>query len=162
MAQSHLPVRHLIRQLEQEGHEPGLTVPPWLAGFIDAASQLFEPFRGVARAGYECYHVGNEWEVSLYLGSSETIGGALDGQLSPVNFRFDLKGLLNLFDSVSSYVWNALPDTGELFDEEPMVSFIAIEGLKSGQTVRLQLHATAPGESGPGLRQYGDGRVELV
>lgn len=162
MAQSHLPVRHLIRQLEEAGHPPGLAVPAWLARFIDEAAQLFEPFRGVARAGYECFHVGDEWEVSLYLGSSETMGGAQDGRLSPVNFRFDLKGLLNLFDTVTSYVWNALPDVGEFFDDEPLVSFIAIEGLKGGKTVRLQLHATSPTETGPGLRTYDDGRFELA
>lgn len=163
MAKSYLPVRHLIRQLEQEGRTPGLTLPGWLVAFIDDVSQLFEPYRGVARAGYECVQIGQEWEVSLYLGSTETMGGADDGRLAPVNFRFDLKGISDKFDTITNFVWNALPDSGEFFEEEEaMVSFIAVEGTKNGATLRLQLHATSPLDSGPGLRKFADGEVALA
>jgi len=163
LPKSHLPVRHLIRQLEQDGRTPGLTLPGWLVTLIDDVSQLFEPYRGVARAGYECVQIGQEWEISLYLGSTETMGGADDGRLAPVNFRFDLKGLFQTFDSIENYVWNALPDSGEFFEEEEaMVSFIALEGTKNGATIRLQLHATSPLESGPGLRQFADGQIALA
>jgi hypothetical protein len=162
LPQSHLPVRHLIRQLEQEGRSPKLAIPAWIVTLIDDAAQLFQPFRGEARAGYECVQIGEEWEISLFLGANEAMGGADDGRRNAVNFRFDIKSLLNLFDTVASTFWSAMPDSRDFFEEESMVSFIALEGQKNGTTIRLQLHATSPQEADPGLRRYTDGRCELV
>ncbi len=155
-------MRHLIRQLEKEGRPARLSIPDWLLALIDEVSQLFEPYRGVARAGYECVQVGREWEISLYLGATETMGGAEDGRRAPINFRFDLKGLLGQFDAVHTYLWNALPECGDFFEDESMVSFVTLEGEKKGTTIRLQIHATSPMESGPGLRQFPDGQVAVV
>ncbi len=83
------------------------------------------------------------WEISLYLGSSpRDESGALGRAALPVKFPLRPEGAAEpvRFRAVSSYIWSTSPPTlGEMFDEEPMVSFIAIEGGAQGGTERSGL-----------------------
>lgn len=160
---SHLAIRHLIRHVA-ERRQNGIGQPvlsPKLVALIDDVCQLFEPFTGVARAGYECMFGGDRWEISVFLGEHEAMGGALDGELSPVSFRFDVAGLTNMFDQVHSASWNAIP-CGYGDESGEFESFLTIEGVAAGERISLQVHALAPREIGPGMRVYQDGRMELV
>ncbi|WP_437187007.1 hypothetical protein SH668x_000381 [Planctomicrobium sp. SH668] len=164
MSHSHLAIRHLVRKLEkQEGRrsvKPQL--PAWLIEFADRLSQRFEPFSGVARVGYECINVDNSWEIAFFLGELEIVGGPGDGEMRPVNFRFDLKGLTNEFESVQAMYWNAFPSSHACYDACSDLSLLTVEGLIMGQSVKLQLHAGPPDSVGPGLREFQDGRFELA
>lgn len=162
--QSHLAIRHLIRHIA-ERRQSGIgqpVLPTELVEFIDDVCQLFEPFSGVARAGYECLYGGDRWEISVFLGEQEVVGGALDGELMPVNFRFDVRGLARLFDRVDAVCWNAVPNGHAFAQDDQFESFLTIEGVARGQRVTLQVHALPPDEIGPAMRQYSDGRLELV
>jgi hypothetical protein len=161
---SHLAIRHLIRHVA-ERRQNGIgqpVLPKPLVALIDDVCQMFEPFTGVARAGYECLYGDDRWEVSVFLGEHEAIGGPLDGELAPVNFRFDVHGLTRLFEQVQSVSWNAIPCTYDDEDAGQFESFLTIEGVAAGERISLQVHALAPREMGPGMRQYQDGRLELV
>ncbi len=165
MSHSHLAIRHLVRKLElQEGrrisNKPPL--PRWIVEFAERLSERFEPFSGVARVGYECVQGDQGYELAIFLGELEKVGGAEDGQLRPINFRFDLKDLSNEFDSISSISWNAFPNSHVCFDSMADLSFLTVDGVVNGHPIRLQLHAGPPDSIGPGLREHQDGRLELV
>jgi hypothetical protein len=158
---SHLAVRHLIRELELRGRrQPSVTPPAWLVTFLEETSDLFEPFAGTARAGYECTRTEEGWEAALFLGANEVVGGAQDGRVRPINFQFDLRALTSRFERVDSLTWNAFPEP--YTDEEGDLSFLSAVGLVNGQLVRIQVHACAPDEAGPAMRVFTDGRCELI
>lgn len=161
---SHLPIRHLIRFVEerrQQG-EGQPTIPATVTSFINDVGALFEPYTGVARAGYECLFGDDRWEISLFLGETERVGGPSDGELRPVNFRFDVEGLRPLFDELQSLQWNAIPNGHVYVDTSRFDSFLTVEGTVGGHRISLQIHALAPAAVGPAMRHYSDGRVELV
>jgi hypothetical protein len=159
---SHLAIRHLIRHVA-ERRQNGIgqpVLPANLVSLIDDVCQMFEPFTGVARAGYECFYGDDRWEIAVFLGENEAVGGSQDGELAPVNFRFDVHGLTRLFEKVHAVSWNAIPCTYQ--DEDSYESFLTIDGVAAGERVGLQVHALPPGEVGPAMRQHQDGRLELV
>lgn len=161
LAHSHLVIRHLIKGLQTRGREAlEIRLPDSIQEFVNSVADLFEPFRGEARVGFECTFIEDSWEISMFLGTTEIVGGPLDGRQMPQNFRFNLQGLFDQFDSIQSFLWNAMPDNPLLDDSLPM-SLVVVEGVVRGQTVRLQLHPSAPEEIGPAVREYPDGSYEL-
>lgn len=161
MAHSHLVIRHLVHGLEARGRDNlEIRIPDSIQGFIHQVAELFEPFRGEARVGYECAFEEDSWEISMYLGAREIVGGPLDGRQEPHNFRFNLQGLFDRFDAIQTFLWNALPVSP--WQEPSGMSFVVVEGTVAGQIVRLQLHPTAPEEAGPAMREFRDGTVELA
>jgi hypothetical protein len=161
---SHLAIRHLIQHVSTRtrGSLVRQRVPESVLAFIDDVCQMFEPFTGVARAGYECLYGGDRWAVSVYLGEREAYGGALDGALRPVNFRIDVQALAQLFESVSSIGWNSISDRVSESPDLECESFLTIEGTARREPISLQVHALPPQEAGPAMREYVDGRWELV
>ncbi len=159
MSHSHLVIRHLVKQIEGFAARPPQRreLPPWMQQFVTDVAELFEPFRGVARPGFECHWGEDRWEVSLFLGETEVVGGPQDGERLPVNFRFDVQGLPARFEQLDALRWNALPDCGADRGSGLALSFLVAEGRVSGQPVTLQVHAAPPETSGPGLRQLADG-----
>ena len=125
-------------------------------------AELFEPFQGVARVGYEACQSDDAWEIAMFLGEKELVGGAADGRMVPVNFRFDIKGISNCFTQVTGVFWNAFPNSHVCFDGAADLSFLTVDGLVNGNAIRLQLHATPPDCVGPAMREHIDGRLELV
>ena len=160
MAHSHLVIRHLVQGLEARGREAiDIRIPEVIETFVHAVADLFEPFSGTARVGYECNFADGSFEISMFVGSREIVGGPYDGRQESQNFRFNLQGLFDRFDSIQSFLWNAIPHSPMMDDG---MSFIVVEGLVRGHVVRLQLHPTAPEEIGPAMREYTDGTVALA
>lgn len=164
LSRSYLAVRHLLRQLEIK-REKGLRsqiIPTWFSSFVDDISERFEPFSGVARVGYECAFSDGVWEISIFLGETEMIGGADDGRLMPVNFRFDLTSITRHFDQIESLHWNAFPNSPVEEAQDKDLSFLTINGTVQSDTVMLQIHSTPPSPVGPAIRMHADGRMELT
>jgi hypothetical protein len=161
---SHLAVRHLVRQLElappRGTSKP--SPPDWLLQLADRLAERFEPFSGVARVGFVCSHGDAGWELALFLGENEIVGGPEDGHLLPVNFRFDLHRLQSEFDDIVGIYWNAFPSSHACFEEGTDLSFLAIEGMVNGHPLRIQVHAGPPDSVGPAIKQHADGRMEIV
>jgi hypothetical protein len=157
--QSHLAVRHLIRELELKGRPlRRLSAPEWLKNFLCEAADDFNPCSQTARAGFECRLTEQGWEASLFLGASEIVGGALDGQHQPVAFQFDLLSLMRRFDRVDAIDWSAeLPDQSTVNG-----SFVTVEGVACGEPLRLHIRSMPAAGARPGMRRHSDGRVELT
>lgn len=164
MSHSHLAIRHLVKKLEMSQTRRSLKpqLPAWLTQFVDEMAERFEPFHGIARVGFECQHTESGWDLALFLGENEQIGGPDDGQMTPVNFRFDLKNLIQHFDSIESLHWNVFPNSHVCYDQMADLSVLSINGTVKTHSLRLQIHAGPPDSIGPGTRQFPDGRVELV
>lgn len=166
MSHSHLALQHLIHKIDSaEPRQKRSTAPAWLPEFVDRVADLFEPFIDVGRVGYECAPSTERWEISMYLGATEAVGGRVDGEVRSVAFQFDLAGLHSVFDQVDEFRWSAFP-VGTVGQDEQTHggehSFIALVGRYGDNMLRLRVFCTPPAEVSPGLRQYADGTWEAV
>lgn len=162
MGHSHLVIQHLLKKLETDGPRPRRDRrPDWVTDLINHAAELFEPFTEIGRVGFDCRFREGAWEIALYLGSAELIGGKDDGHVQVVDFQFDLARLVELIQPVEKFVWNAIPARPGI-DGPPDRSLIAIQGLHDGNRVHLHVYGTPPDEAGPGLRFFEDGRWETT
>jgi hypothetical protein len=162
MSRSHLGVRHFLAQLEADRGRRAKRQnrPEWLAGLVEEAAASFEPLTGVARVGYECLPDEGGWNVSLYLGAVEMVGGKSDGQTRCPDFSCDVKRLLEQFSRIDELEWTVRPQVAG--DERVERSVITISGLIGTTSVRLAVRSAAPESIAPGLREFPDGRVESV
>jgi hypothetical protein len=159
LAQSHLLVQHLLKQLEQHKRERQNRQrrPEWLSVFVHQAAALFEPMSGVGRVGSQCEVVDEKWEVRLYLGATEIVGGKNDGHSQLVSFELDLARLNQLFSKVEEFHWSvsAAADGGNS-------SFVSMKGLVDQYSIGLKVYSRPPKEAGPAFRQHSDGSVDHV
>ncbi|MCC7418760.1 MAG: hypothetical protein IT428_00625 [Planctomycetaceae bacterium] len=159
MAHSHLPVQHLIRQVETRRSQKKRNEvrPEWVTRFIDRMADLFEPLDGVARVGFLCRPDDGAWTVTMYLGRTEIVGGRDDGTSHSTSFHLDIQGTLACFSEVQSVRWTACPDA-PAEETEASSSLLRVEGLVEGTLLRLVVTSVPPDVAGPGLRKYPDGR----
>jgi hypothetical protein len=156
-----LRIQHLLQHLENNPRGVRNLRPQWISNLIEQVSDLFDPFTEVARVGFDCRVTDGRWEVALYLGRTELIGGRHDGSAELVNFRFDLLGLCRYFHSIERLEWNAVPQASEHLGDD-QGSLVLLEGHWEENPVILQIHAVPPDQAGPGLKRFPDGRCEPV
>lgn len=159
VAHSHLPVQHLIRQVETRRSQKKRNDarPEWVMRFIDRMADLFEPLEDVGRVGFVCRPDDGVWTVTMYLGRTEIVGGRDDGTAQPTSFHLDVQGTLACFSDVQSVRWTACLDDAAADDEEGC-SLLRVEGHVDGAPLRLMVTSVPPEVAGPGLRKYPDGR----
>lgn len=165
MAHSHLPIQHLMKQMENFSSETmNLNCRPlWLNSFVDEVADIFNPLDEVGRVGFDCQFTEECWEVGLFLGSTEIVGGERDGQFIAASFQFDLLQLLDRFESVNRFHFNFTEQSLMESTSDPSAAYITIEGhLADLELVRLNVHATPPDEAGPGFRKTHDGKIDTV
>ena len=166
MSHSHLALQHLIHKIDSAGPRQKRSAPPaWLPEFVDQVAELFEPFVEVGRVGYECTPSTERWEVSMYLGATEAVGGRIDGEVRSVAFQFDLLRLSAIFELVDEFHWNAFPAgtaDAELEAKTGERSFVTATGRYRDNALRLRVFCSPPAEVSPGLRHFADGSWEAV
>ncbi len=158
-----MPVKHLLDQLEQyksKRNNRDLR-PAWVTRFVNEAAELFEPLDEIGRVGFDCQFADDCWEVALYLGSQELVGGREDGQRRHSSFHFDVNGLLNHFDQVEQLQFAAYHQMQG--DEIKLpCGLVMIDGWLETNRLKVRVHSIPPAEMGPGLRRYADGRCATV
>jgi hypothetical protein len=162
LAQPHLRPQYFVKLLQSaDRSRPALRQPAWLAPLLDRLCDCIEPMRGEARVGYDLNFNEPHWQIDLFLGRTEYVGGSLDGRFDYVSFTADIPRILKLFAAVERCEWLALPSSLDamLSDAD---SGLIIEGIWEGEQVRVALRSVPPIHSAPGLRQYPDGRYERV
>jgi len=166
VSHSHLALQHLIHKIDSaQPRQKRMAPPAWLPDFVDQAAELFEPFVDVGRVGYECTPSTERWEISMYLGATEAVGGRTDGEVRSVAFQFDLLRLSAIFELVDEFHWNAFPSGTTEAEQDGKAgerSFVTVTGRYRDQAVRLRVFCTPPAEVSPGLRQFADGTWEAV
>ncbi len=160
VSDSHLSVRHLLRQMEDRrtDRSRGLQLPEWLQAFIGAAAECLEPESDEARAGYVCSCTDNGWQVTLFLGMTEIVGGADDGAHLPTGFRVDLDAIRKCFDRVDHDIWEGAPSGSDSNPVGVDRAAVIIDGVLQGQPLRLELALRPPEGVGPGLLRDAEGR----
>lgn len=157
MSHSHLPVQHLLKQVEtyRARRESRDIRPEWLVDTINDVADLFDPASEVARVGYDCQVDEGRWNVGLYLGRTEFVGGRDDGLSRHAAFSFDVAQLLERFASVESCRWDS--GTDEDGQADLMYSFLEVIGFVDINPVCLRIHAIPPSDAGPGFRRFPNG-----
>ena len=161
LSHSHIPVKHLLKQLEvyRSSRRNRDIRPDWLTDLIGRLSDLFDPEDEVARVGFECRLTEDAWELLLFLGSTEIVGGPDDGRTRLANFRLDLLTLMDNFTEIDKVEWQARPQT-EAEADQPTASRLQIAGRIDNEPLRLTIFAAPPGELGPGIRKHQNGNCE--
>ena len=155
-----MPINHLLRNLENRERRAGDSRPTWLVELIDQAANLFEPMMSVSRVGFDCWPTETNWVVFLFLGDTEIVGGCDDGRLDPLDFRFDLLGLLDLLENVQQVQWMVFPVSGDESGNDR--SFVSIIAHYQGHPVSLRVLSIAPETAGPGLKLFPNGDCQPV
>ncbi len=162
MAHSHLPIRHLLKQLETYTTRASRDRrPQWIARLIDSLSEFFYPLEGVARVGFDCRLTEDQWELSMYLGRTEVVGGPKDGCDEPVDFSLDLRGITGILGEFEILEWTVVHCATEGGGRAPR-SLLRIETVWEGNPVRILFVSHAPAEAGPAIRRFADGTCELL
>lgn len=157
-----MSIEELLLQMEQYRlrREQRDFRPEWLKRFVQQASAVFEPLTHVGRVGYDCQFDERGWTVCMYLGTTEIVGGAKDGQIDHASFRMDLNSVTSLFSLVSRFEWYSLPAESSNPGSERIRSLVCLHGIVAGaHEVRLELLATPPDFVGPGLHCRPDGAI---
>lgn len=160
MSHSHVPVKHLLKQLEaQRANRRSRDIrPDWLRQFVDQAAQLFEPDRDVARVGFRCKLEEESWVIELFVGKTEIVGGPDDGRNVQTPYHLDVNQLCKLFAGETQVTWRVSPAA----DEATSSTRLQIAGQIEQENVRLHILSTPPTELGPGMQQLPDGTIKPV
>lgn len=95
------------------------------------------------------YHFNGElWEVSLFILSTEVVGGAYDGVKLSALFFLDLSRLLDIFDVVESSEWQP----HRIDESDDLGSHVALIGRFQGRRIWLRILADSPEQFVPGRR----------
>lgn len=157
-----MSIEELLEQMEQYRlrREQRDYRPEWLRRFIEGAALLFEPLISVGRAGYDCQLDERGWLVSLYLGTTEIVGGPRDGQVDHVSFCLDLLRLQAMFSKLTRLEWYSVASTGDITGAgaRGLRSLVSVHGeVVGGGTVRLEILGVPPEVVRPGLHLRTDG-----
>ena len=122
--------------------------PDWLSGLANAAASHLTSTETVAPLGCHYCHIDGVWEVTLFAGDTEVVGGGDDGKRQGSRFVVDVMPLLCLFTDILDCTWQ--PD--RFGDHDELGSHLAIIGTYSGQLVCLRVLSRSPGNLPPGRR----------
>jgi hypothetical protein len=129
---------------------------------------VFEPLTTVGRVGYECRADEQGWTVSMYLGTSEIIGGPNDGRIDHAGFRIDIRQLSEVMKDIHHFEWYSIPETSSQNthiqdDSSTHRSLISMYGnIENGEQVRLELLAAPPEHASPGLKYTAGGQMNMA
>jgi hypothetical protein len=152
-------VNHLLKQLElhKRDRKERDRRPTWLVAFIHQTAGLFEPLSGVAKVGFQSELTPNGWEVRMYLGGTEIVGGRDDGQTRFNSFEFDFGRLTEGFTRVDDFRWTVCASI-----DGSTGSFLTLQGQIDSHPIRLKIYSRPPVEASPAFRQRSDGTLEEV
>lgn len=118
----------------------------WLATLAHEIAQRIRPVDPLAPLGcHFAFHAGR-WEITLFVSTTEVVGGQYDGEAFASAFQLDLTGIESLFDEVACLGWQPI----ELGEDDDLGPHIAVEGVYQGHSVWLRITAYPPVGIEPG------------
>ncbi|HVV99585.1 MAG TPA: hypothetical protein VHB77_04560 [Planctomycetaceae bacterium] len=114
--------------------------PDWLNTFANAISKFIEPADETAPLGCHIHDSDGLWEVTLFVGSTEVVGGERDGAVRRSRFTVDLAKVCELFTAIVRLDWQAL----SLGARDELGAHVSIEGVYAGEKVWLRILASPP------------------
>ena len=139
-----------LEPLSDEIEGSGPKQPSWIGELARLAVRSFHAPSDIAPVG--CHiHQNDEsepiqWEVTLFVSSTEVYGGSLDGQRRFSPFMVDLTELMLALDVVESCYWQAQA----MAKNDQIGPHVGVEGLFQGHSVWLRITAQPPNQFDPG------------
>lgn len=131
-----------------------MTCPPdWLEDLANVLAAEFQTLTLPAPVGCHYFYNAEDelWEVTLFTGATEIVGGRNDGARSQGKFGVDLVRLSSVFSRIDALYWQA----SSLGPDDELGPHISIEGAYEDQPVWVRLLARAP-------RRFAAGRLLKV
>lgn len=103
---------------------------------------MMQPVDIIAPIGCHCYHnqAIDQWEITLFASSTETVGGQYDGRRTKSRFVLNLEKILDHFETVKKFHWQA----HALGPQDDLGPHLTIEGIVEGHSVWLRVLASPP------------------
>ncbi len=116
------------------------SAPRWLATLAQRLANEIVPIGAEPEFGCHYCFAEGQWEVTLFVGPVEIVGGPRDGERIDTPFFLSLLNVPSLFDDVREMAWQGT-SLGEQDDVGP---HIAIEAVYEGHPVWVRIAASAP------------------
>lgn len=120
--------------------------PTWLKEFANRACACLHALEEMPPIGCHVAVEEATWEVSLFVSSTEIVGGRHDGERLACLFVVDLAALFQLFDMVESASWQPHPFN----EQDELRNHVSVEGYVEGHHVGLRILADLPDRFAPG------------
>ncbi len=127
---------------------PEISPPSWLRWFVNDAVRGIMHQTDSAPVGCHFYYDGENdlWEVTLFVGRSEVLGGAHDGKTVPAGLEVDVTQVMAAFDTPPGVLWQAERVT----PHDELGPHLSFEGETRGHDVWLRILQTPPDWAGVG------------
>ena len=124
-----------------------MTAPPeWLTRLSEHLLGAVIPSDVLAPVGCHYTCVDSIWEVTLFPGATEVVGGAMDGKRCTSRFTLDLATVHGLMSEIGDFYWQTLP-----YDRnDELGPHVAIAGKYEDHQVWVRILARAPQRFTPG------------
>ena len=152
MPASRLPLPDLLSLAEPRK----IPRPDWVDAFIADAAELFDPLSGLGRVGFRTHPADGAWNVALFLGATEIVGGPGDGLVAPARFRFDASGLAGLFDDVPEVNLHVEPILAA-HGVDGIDAALSLTGEVDGNPLTATVLTLPPDDAEPGFKRYAAG-----
>jgi hypothetical protein len=87
-----------------------------------------------------------EWEVSIFVTSTEIVGGQMDGKRLPLQLQLNIGHVMGLFDTPPKVFWQSDP----ISQDDELAQHISFEGTAGGHCLWLRVLKESPQGTGPG------------
>lgn len=114
--------------------------PDWLSRFVHKIAESLRPYDFLAPLGCNVILVDETWEVALFVGATEVVGGRSDGKLIESRFAVDVLALQKEFSLLEEFIWQAHPYA----EDDEMGPYLQMTGKVNGYKVSLCLCANPP------------------
>ena len=114
--------------------------PEWLQQFADAVALQMNPVDLLAPVGCHFCLVDETWEITLFVSSTQIVGGKKDGVFRHSRFNVDLQSVTDLFSDVRKMSWQALP----MAADDELGPHLSMEGSCGRNPVWLRILSRAP------------------
>ena len=113
---------------------------------VDRAVKAIEFIADPAPIGCHYFFNDPDHEISLFVSSTEVVGGPRDGERIEPRFFVDMIALLDLLDEIESLSWQP----NEINDEDDLGNHASLTGVYRGQRIWLRILARTPEDFLPG------------
>ena len=112
----------------------------WLANFTNQVCQAIEHLGEPLPVGCHVHLDCDTWEVSIFVASTEIVGGQHDGERVASNFVVDVLKLLMVFDDVESSSWQAQ----RYAEDDDLGPHLSVIGAFEGHSIWLRILSEVP------------------
>lgn len=126
-----------MKPFAQKGTRP----PAWLRWFANDVARGVVGDSMHTPVGCHFHHNSSaEWEVTVFIGSTEVVGGPKDGTTIASHIQLDIGHVIGLFDTAPMVTWQ----TDRISADDDLRQHISFEGIARSHHVWLRILSDPP------------------